>query len=809
MTEIKQFSLDICKEGAIQTIQNAYNESKQNRYEFLTPEVLLYTIVKQPEFIKFCEYQGKDHKELADELATYNDMQDRIAEDEEYVGTTSDMMNKLLDIIADNYNYMAKKLPKLTKLGKVSDPDVIKIDTPDIVLSMADLDEDCIATHLLTKYFGDFLLSWAPLLKTVYMGIKLPPKDTTRSLFNSIKQLTKIFDGMNGKGNSIRIAIPIEEDEDEENDAANTNTSDNHEPWEKLLTEISPWDGVHTIGREKEMERCMRVLCRLDKGNPILVGEPGVGKSAITRGVAYWMITNMAPESLRNSKVYAMDMASLVAGTAMHGEFEKRLKMILEGVSRKTKCILCIDNIHTICDVNGGNNATSAAEIMKPYLQSSRVKVIGCTTYKEYNKTIGNNKSIQRLFELIDVKEPSIEEAVDIIYQNRFRYQIHHHVTYTEKAIRYAVEQAAALIHDRFLPDKAFDLIDEAGAYRQKNPRINKKGEKMAERYQLVNEDTIRTVLTEVCRIDANALATNDQKGLKDLDKRMGNEIYGQDDAIRQVVRSVMMSKAGLTDPEKPIASLLFVGPTGVGKTEICKVLAKEMGIELVRFDMSEYTEKHTISKLIGSPAGYVGYDEGGLLTDAIRKTPNCVLLLDEIEKAHPDIYNVLLQVMDYAKLTDNKGNKSDFRNVILVMTSNAGAQQAAQGTIGFGTGMSKGQSMLNSVKKTFKPEFLNRLTATVTFNDMDRTMASRILDKKLLQIGKRLEPKKVTLELTPEAHEYLLSKGYNPQYGGREIDRALQQHLTPLLMDQILFGKLTRGGNAKVTLKDDCLTIE
>ena len=370
--------------------------------------------------------------------------------------------------------------------------------------------------------------------------------------------------------------------------------------------------------------------------------------------------------------------------------------------------------------------------------------------------------------------------------------------------MRYAVEQSHALITDRYLPDKAFDIIDEAGAYRQQNPLLKKDGTPKARTGQKVDVDVIRNILTEVCRIDSKALSSESNEQLKDLDKRISSDIYGQDEAVKQVVRAVMMAKAGLTEPDKPLASLLFVGPTGVGKTEVCKVLARELGVELLRFDMSEYTEKHTVSKLIGSPAGYVGYEEGGLLTDAIRRTPNCVLLLDEIEKAHSDIYNILLQVMDYAKLTDNKGNKADFKNVILIMTSNAGAQYASQASIGFAGGQSRGEAMLQTVKKTFKPEFLNRLSATVVFHDMDKKMASLILEKKLRHLSERLAAKHVTMTLTDEARQYLLKKGFTPQYGAREMDRTIQQELTPLLMDEILFGSLTKGGEISITLSPD-----
>jgi len=421
---------------------------------------------------------------------------------------------------------------------------------------------------------------------------------------------------------------------------------------------------------------------------------------------------------------------------------------------------------------------------------------------------MAKNKAIARRFGQIDIKEPSIDETIEIITQLLPIYERHHGVKYVPEALRYTVEQSHALINDRYLPDKAIDIIDEAGAYRQQNPLLNKEGKAKQARYQKVDKDIIKHILTDICRIDAKALTSESNEDLKDLDKRISNDIYGQDEAIRQVVRSVMMSKAGLMEPDKPLASLLFVGPTGVGKTEVCKVLARELGIELVRFDMSEYTEKHTISKLIGSPAGYVGYDEGGLLTDAIRKTPNCVLLLDEIEKAHSDIYNILLQVMDYARLTDNKGNKADFKNVILVMTSNAGAQFAGQAGVGFGGGQTKGQAMLQTVKKTFKPEFLNRLSGTVVFNEMDRTMAALILDKKVRQLSQRLEAKNVTMSLSDDAHDFLLNKGFTNQYGAREMDRAIQQHLTPLLMEEILFGKLKAGGKVTVNVKDDALEL-
>lgn len=812
MSEVKQFSTDICKESARKALLGAFEQSEQNRYEFVTPEVVLYNIVQQDEFIKYCKDYNFDHAKIVKELADYNDAQDRFLEEEEYHCMVSSQLSIILGELTDQYEHAIKKVEEFK--NKEMEPERFKIDSADILAQISHFGDNSMAKHILEKNFGDNFILSIIKLKFLYMGVKLPtPQEEEQAiekakiLLSDADKLVERLQKLSQEWENEAADVKPESEPEAKPQANKASDMPKKEPWESLVTCLSDrYIGRPLVGREKEMERCIRILCRKEKNNPIFIGEPGVGKTAIVYGLVKLMQKSNVPIWLKNCKVYSMDLAGLVAGTAIHGEFEKRIKMVLNGVMKRNG-ILYIDEIHNICDANGGNQSINVAEMLKPYLDGD-LRVIGSTTYKEYNKSIGHDKAMSRRFGLIDVKEPSIEESISIINGIKGDYEWHHGVRYTDEAIRYAIEQSAALIHDRFLPDKAIDIIDEAGAYRQQNPRLNKKGERMAMRFQKVDADIVKNILTDVCRIDAKALKAQDNTELKDLDKRLSNEIYGQDDAIRQVVRSVMMSKAGLMDPDKPIASLLFVGPTGVGKTEICKVLAKEMGMELVRFDMSEYTEKHTISKLIGTPAGYVGYDEGGLLTEAIRKTPNCVLLLDEIEKAHSDIYNILLQVMDYARLTDNKGNKADFHNVILVMTSNAGAQHAGQASIGFGGGMSKGQAMLTTVKKTFKPEFLNRLTGTVVFHDMDKTMAGRILDKKLRQLSKRLESKHVSITLSPEAHEFLLGKGFSAQYGGREMDRAIQQNLTPLLMNEILFGKLAKGGNVTVKLNGDKLKL-
>ncbi|MDE6077003.1 MAG: AAA family ATPase, partial [Muribaculaceae bacterium] len=462
-------------------------------------------------------------------------------------------------------------------------------------------------------------------------------------------------------------------------------------------------------------------LSRKDKNNVLHIGEPGVGKTALVYGLARLINEGDVPEDLRQSKIYGLDVGTLLAGTQFRGDFEKRLKMIMEGISREENPIVYIDEIHSLVGAGAtGEGAMDASNMLKPYLEAGKIRFIGSTTYDEYKRYFAKNKGLVRRFRQIDITEPSTEEAIAILQRLKEHYEKFHGVVYTDESIRTAVVESARHISDRFLPDKAIDLIDEAGAWRKIHPGDNGSME--------VDRHLITAVLAKICKVEALATREDDNERLATLRERLSSKVFGQEEAIREVTEAVQMSKAGLTEEGKPLASLLFVGPTGVGKTEVAKVLASELGIELLRFDMSEYTEKHTVAKLIGSPAGYVGYEDGGLLTDAVRKNPNVVLLLDEIEKAHPDIYNILLQVMDYARLTDNKGNRADFRNVILIMTSNAGAQYASQSMVGFGSSVTTGSAMMKAVKKTFKPEFLNRLSGTVVFNDMSREMASLIL---------------------------------------------------------------------------------
>lgn len=578
--------------------------------------------------------------------------------------------------------------------------------------------------------------------------------------------------------------------------------SHKNDKWKKYVTCINEHlaEKNPLIGREKELDRTIQVLCRKDKNNPLHIGEPGVGKTALLYGVARRIEEGKVPDRLKGCNIYQLDMGTLLAGTRFRGDMEQRLKQIMEGVTSEAHCIIYLDEIHNIVGAGkGAEGGSDVSDLLKPYLDDDRIRVIGATTYTEYNKNFTRSVGMIRRFQTIDVEEPSIDEAIHILKSLKPIYEKYHHVKYDAAAIEYAVTSSAKFITDRFLPDKAIDIIDEAGA----------QAEMEGKKYKKIGKKQIAEVLAKVAKIDALAIKQDDNKNLASLESRMKDVIYGQDRAIQTVVEAVQLSKAGLTDENKPLASLLFVGPTGVGKTEVAKMLAQELGVKLVRFDMSEYVEKHTVAKLIGAPAGYVGYDDGGLLTDAVRKSPDCVLLLDEIEKAHSDIFNILLQVMDYGVLTDSKGRKAHFKNVILIMTSNAGAQYASQASMGFASTATAGSAMLKQVKHTFKPEFINRLNEIVVFNDMDEQMAKLILGKKLRELNAKLAAKSVSITLTDEAHQHLLKSGYSKEYGAREMDRVIQQQLKTMLMREILFGKLKKGGEATVDLQNGTLTIK
>ena len=550
------------------------------------------------------------------------------------------------------------------------------------------------------------------------------------------------------------------------------------------------------IGREEILERTIQILCRRTKNNPIHVGEPGVGKTAITLGLARLINSGNVPEKLKNAEIFSLDIGAALAGTKYRGDFEERIKKVLNEIELHENPIVYIDEIHNIVGagaIDGG--ALDTSNLLKPYLVGGKVKFIGATTFDEYKKYFEKDKALSRRFQTIEVKETSIEETIKIINGLKSNYESYHNVKYTNNAIKIAVELSSKYINDRFLPDKAIDIIDEAGAYASMNRSdLNE---------VLIDEKVIEDVISRICHIPKNTVEKDEVSSLKDLEKNLEGNIFGQDKAIHEVVRCIKISRAGLNNENKPISSLLLVGPTGVGKTEVAKTLANSLGVKLIRFDMSEYAEKHAAAKLIGAPPGYVGYEEGGLLTDTIRKNPYCVLLLDEVEKAHPDILNVLLQVMDYATLSDNQGRKADFRNVILIMTSNAGAKDIGKSVIGFGERVIQGEAIMEEVKKFFTPEFRNRLDKIVVFNHLNKEMALNIARRELNKFNEQLLKKNVKITFDEECVKFIAKNGTSQEYGAREIIRIINQEIKPMLVDEILFGKLSNGGEIAVTNVD------
>ena len=728
-------------------IKQAIELCDSMRHEFVTPEHVLYALTDQLAFFYALTDIDINIESVQFPLREAFDKKERVPDGISYTIEGSEQFTQMMSFA----------------IKQAQNAEVDMVDVPHIVAAMLMLD-DSAAAYTLRGIMGTLQAQFFEALLCYYDG-----SDTSDELVS-------------------------EEDE----------LDLDHAPWRQLVTCLNDTYTKHNplIGRAEELERTIQVLCRKDKNNPLHVGEAGVGKTALVYGLTAMIERGEVPERLKGAKVYMMDMGTMVAGTQFRGDFEKRIKQVMDGLAAEGNTILYIDEIHNLVGAGrNGDSALDASNMLKPYLESGTIRFIGSTTYEEYNRYIAKQKSLVRRFQQIDIPEPSIDEAVAILNGLKGSYEKFHNVKYGKGSIEHAVELTAKHISDRFLPDKAIDLIDEAGAFRETHPLTKQKR-------QTVDNCLLDDILAKMCKIDAEALRTQQNDTLLKLADNMRAQIYGQDKAIDSVVEAVQMAKAGLGDELKPMASLLFVGPTGVGKTEVARQLAAQLGVKLVRFDMSEYAEKHAVAKLIGSPAGYVGYEDGGLLTDAIRKTPNCVLLFDEIEKAHSDIYNIFLQMMDYASLTDNRGQRADFRNVVIILTSNAGAQHASQANIGFAGNTSRGEAMLSQVKKTFKPEFINRLTDIVVFNDMDRHMAELILDKSLRRLADKLQQKNVELSVDNSARELLLDKGFTREYGARQIDRTVDSLLKPLLMREMLFGKLRKGGKAKAEAKNGKIVL-
>jgi ATP-dependent Clp protease ATP-binding subunit ClpA len=602
--------------------------------------------------------------------------------------------------------------------------------------------------------------------------------------------------------------VPGESQDDEapgEVDEPRAEEKEGHSPLESFATNLNEMARQGRIdpliGRANEVERTVQILCRRRKNNPLFVGEAGVGKTAIAEGLAKKIVDGQVPEILADAVIYSLDLGGLVAGTKYRGDFEKRLKAVLAQLKRQRHAILFIDEIHTIIGAGSASGGVmDASNLIKPVLASGDLRCIGSTTYQEYRGIFEKDRALARRFQKIDVEEPSVEETFEILKGLKTRFEEHHQVTYTNPALRAAAELSNRYINDRHLPDKAIDVIDEAGAHVQlKSP---------AKRKKRIDVGDVEAIVAKMARIPSKKVSASDTESLKNLDRDLKMVVYGQDAAIDALTSSIRMNRSGLGTEEKPIGSFLFTGPTGVGKTEVTRQLARILGMELLRFDMSEYMERHTVSRLIGAPPGYVGFDQGGLLTEEVNKHPHAVLLLDEIEKAHPDVFNLLLQVMDHGTLTDNNGRKADFRNVVLVMTTNAGAEETARRSIGF-TEQDHSTDGMEALKRYFSPEFRNRLDAVVQFGPLSEETIRSVVDKFVFELEQQLEDKKVRLTIEPDARAWLAQKGYDPKMGARPMARVIQNHIKKPLANELLFGELVAGGSVRIYVELDLLAFD
>jgi ATP-dependent Clp protease ATP-binding subunit ClpA len=604
----------------------------------------------------------------------------------------------------------------------------------------------------------------------------------------------------------VRSVPGSEPNEDNlEKSADNTEDSKKESALEKYCVDLNQKAEVGDIdpliGRDQEVERCIQVLCRRRKNNPLLVGDPGVGKTAIAEGLARKVVSGETPEVLSKTTIFSLDMGALLAGTRYRGDFEERLKAVVSELENHTDAVLFIDEIHTVIGAGAtSGGAMDASNLLKPALQGGKLRTMGSTTYKEFRQHFEKDRALSRRFQKIDVNEPNVDDTIKILRGIKGYFEDHHNIKYTADAIKSAVELAARYITDRKLPDKAIDVIDEAGAAQHLIAPTKRR--------KTIGVKEIEAIVAKIARIPPKNVTKDDAIVLKDLEASLKRVVFGQDSAIESLSSAIKLARAGLREPEKPIGSYLFAGPTGVGKTEVAKQLADNLGVELLRFDMSEYMEKHAVSRLIGAPPGYVGFDQGGQLTDGVDQHPHCVLLLDEIEKAHPDVYNVLLQVMDHGTLTDHNGRSVDFRNVIVIMTSNAGAAEQAKAAIGFGRDRREGEDTA-AIERTFSPEFRNRLDAVISFSPLPKDTILQVVEKFVLQLEAQLMDRHVAIEMTTEAASWLADKGYDDKMGARPLSRVIQEHIKKPLAEELLFGKLSKGGLVMVSVKDNKIKLD
>ncbi len=745
-------------------MEQAVKLAREERHRYFMPEHIIYGMTFDEDFSREYEAEGGDVQALKKALSGFL---------REHAGTT-DGDSAVLTKDTDRVLRMAE--------GQAESSGRDAIDISHFLSAILRL-EDCYGVYYLTVQGVD-MVEVIGEMSRVSLGAQRGREEDSGPVFEQ--------DGNIGEG---RDAMPVREESGKDRQGRSG--------WRDFVEDMNETCKSQNplIGREEEMERTIQILCRKDKNNVLHVGEPGVGKTALAYGLALRIIKGQVPKLLEDSKIYALDMGNLIAGTQYRGDFEKRFKEIMNGLSKEKNPIVYLDEIHNIVGAGAvGNGSLDAANLLKPYLAAGSIRFMGATTYEEYKKHFSTNKSLVRRFQKVDIKEPSKEEAVQILKGLKTGYEKFHGVKYGAGVLEHAVDISSRYMNERFLPDKAIDLIDEAGAWRRLHPLDQKR--------QTVGKALLDQVLARICSIPEQTVEKGELERLSVLEAELKKQIFGQGEAVEQVSNAVKFSKAGLNEDNKPIAAFLFVGATGVGKTELARALAAQLGISFMRFDMSEYSEKHAVAKLIGAPAGYVGYEEGGILTEEIRRHPHGVLLLDEIEKAHPDIFNVLLQVMDYATLTDNQGRKVDFRNIILIMTSNAGASQVGKPGIGFGSSQQNTDALLDAVNRTFQPEFRNRLSRIVLFRSMDQDMAEKITRKKLKELADKLSLKKVSLTITEEAFIHIRKAGITREYGAREIDRVIAAEVKPLLAELLLFGKLKRGGTCVLDQKDKKLVI-